>query len=183
MELLGQHAILSASQSEWLFKDKATFGKWYKNKRASERGTRLHELAKNHIELGVPMEEGSTKTFDAFVNDAIIFGMTPEQPIKPFADSLLAFGTADAISFDEETGKLMIFDLKTGDHPAKMRQLKVYAAFFCLENDIDPRDIDIQLRIYQTDNIIFSFPDPFEILSIMQDTKDKKEWIEEFEAE
>lgn len=181
LDLIGQHAILGASQGGWLEKDKEGFIRWYNNKLAAERGTKLHDLAQKHIELGVEMGE-TDRTLGTFINDAIKLGMTPEQPLQPFPHCKKAFGTADAISFDEETNELIIFDLKTGDHPASMRQLKIYAAFFCLEFEYNPRDINIELRIYQSDNIIFCHPDAEEILDIMDRTEEKLGWIEELEG-
>jgi hypothetical protein len=35
-----------------------------------------------------------------------------------------------------------------------MRQLEIYAALFCLEYDFRPGDIDIELRLYQNDEIV-----------------------------
>ena len=48
-----------------------------------------------------------------------------------------------------------------------MEQLEVYAALFCLEYDINPIDISIELRIYQLDDVIVHTPDPFAIADIM----------------
>ena len=79
------------------------------------------------------------------------------------------FGTADAISFRKKDGRyiLRIHDLKTGKIPAKVEQLRVYAALFCLEYDIKPGDIDMELRIYQNDDILYDFPTAEDILPIM----------------
>ena len=83
-------------------------------------------------------------------------------------------GTTDAISFrnhpDKESGFkyfLRIHDLKTGKIPAKMRQLEVYAAFFFLDYDIKPEDTEIELRIYQNNDIIVGKPTVKEIKPIM----------------
>ena len=97
-----------------------------------------------------------------FVNDAIGFKMNSEQ-ILLYSEN--AFGTADAISF--KNGVLRIHDLKTGVTPTSMHQLEVYAALFCLEYQIKPADIDIELRIYQSDDITISKPEPEQISSIM----------------
>ena len=35
-----------------------------------------------------------------------------------------------------------------------MEQLLIYAAYFCLEYGFKPRDIDIELRIYQNDEVL-----------------------------
>lgn len=61
------------------------------------------------------------------------------------------FGTADTISF--RRGKLRIHDLKTGITATSEKQLEVYAALFCLEYGISPFEIEIELRIYQRDEI------------------------------
>jgi len=62
---------------------------------------------------------------------------------------------------------LRIHDLKTGTTPARMEQLEVYAAFFCLEYKIKPGDIDFELRIYQNDEVIYHTPTAANILPIM----------------
>ncbi len=61
------------------------------------------------------------------------------------------FGTADTISF--RRNKLRIHDLKTGITATSEKQLEVYAALFCLEYGASPFDIEIELRIYQRDEI------------------------------
>ena len=48
---------------------------------------------------------------------------------------------------------LDIHDLKTGLVPAHMEQLFIYDALFCLEYGVKPRDIQIENRIYQNDDI------------------------------
>ena len=75
------------------------------------------------------------------------------------------FGTADAIGFNGKV--LRIHDLKTGKIPAKMEQLLVYAALFCLEYGIKPGEISYELRIYQNDEIIAIEPTAEDILPIM----------------
>ena len=75
------------------------------------------------------------------------------------------FGTADAISFRDNV--LRIHDLKTGKGPVHIEQLMIYAALFCLEYKVKPGDIDIELRIYQNDEIRYHKPDATEILPIM----------------
>lgn len=83
-----------------------------------------------------------------YVNDAIGYRMTPEQVLY-FSDN--CFGTADAICFRKKF--LRIHDYKSGIIKAHMEQLEIYAALFCLEYKINPADIDIELRIYQMDDI------------------------------
>ena len=97
-----------------------------------------------------------------YVNDAIGYKMTPEQVLY-FSDN--CFGTADAISF--KNNFLRIHDLKTGEIPAHMEQLEVYASIFCLEYGYKPSEIDIELRIYQNDQIVCYEPSVDDILPIM----------------
>ena len=97
-----------------------------------------------------------------YVNDAIGYQMTPEQPLY-FSDN--CFGTADAISF--KNNFLRIHDLKTGDTPAHMEQLMIYEALFCLEYQMEPGSFEAELRIYQLDDVIVETPDPKDISYIM----------------
>ena len=48
-----------------------------------------------------------------------------------------------------------------------MEQLEIYAALFCLEYKIKPADIDIELRIYQSDDIMIFNPTVEDIVPIM----------------
>ena len=48
-----------------------------------------------------------------------------------------------------------------------MEQLEIYAALFCLEYKIKPGQIDMELRIYQNDEIIIHNPTAEDILPIM----------------
>jgi len=100
-----------------------------------------------------------------YVNDAIGYRMTPEQVLFY---SRNAFGTADAISFRD--GLLRIHDLKTGISRVSMIQLEIYAAFFCLEYDVKPNDISIELRIYQSNDVVVEEPNPDDIFHIMDKT-------------
>jgi hypothetical protein len=74
-------------------------------------------------------------------------------------------GTADAISF--RNNFLRVHDLKTGSRPVHIEQLEIYAALFCLEYKVKPSDIDIELRIYQNDEILVHKPEAEEISAIM----------------
>lgn len=75
------------------------------------------------------------------------------------------FGTADAICFRDDI--LRIHDLKTGAIPAHMEQLLIYDALFCLEYRIKPEKIQIENRIYQSDDILIANPCPDDINPIM----------------
>ena len=48
-----------------------------------------------------------------------------------------------------------------------MEQLEIYAALFCLEYKIKPSDIQIELRIYQNDDILVANPTAEDIVPIM----------------
>lgn len=160
----GLHAPFSASQSSWLRYDDDKAIEVYLNKQAAVVGTKLHEWAKNTIDLGIKQPR-SKKTLYAYVNDAIGFKMSTEVVLYY---SNRFFGTADAISFRD--GMLRIHDLKTGksgkieDH---IEQLEVYAALFCLEYKVKPGDINIELRVYKNDEVLYHNPTAEDILPIM----------------
>ena len=100
--------------------------------------------------------------FNMYVNDAIGYGMTPEQVLY-YSNN--AFGTADSIIFKNEL--LRIHDLKTGTTNTSEHQLEIYAALFCLEYNKKPNEIDMELRIYQNDDVRIYLPDPDTIFHIM----------------
>lgn len=160
------HALLSPSQCSWTEYSDEQFLSFLDSRDATTEGTILHDLASNLIKRKMYQIENRT-TFNMYVNDCIAFDMRTEQKIKY---SQYAFGRADAIKFDLSTNTLYIFDLKTGSTPAKMRQLESYAAFFCLEYDIHPADIQICLRIYQNGEIKEEWATVEEILPIMDTT-------------
>lgn len=162
--LEGRHAFLGASKYSWLRYSVEKLEEAYVNQQAKLKGLELHDFANKCIRLGQKLPS-SRKTLNMFVNDAIGYRMRSEQ-ILYFSDN--CFGTADAISFKDKGSKLRIHDLKTGSNPASMDQLMIYAALFCLEYAKDPHKISIELRIYQNDDIIEYFPEPTEILNIMQ---------------
>ena len=129
-KLAGSHAFLGASKHGWLNDDPAKLKDRYIRWAAAQRGTELHDLAAKLIKLGVELPQ-TTKTFDQYVNDAIGFRMRPEQTLY-YSEN--CYGTADAIAWDEKIKLLRIHDLKTGQIvPAKIEQLYIYAALFCLE--------------------------------------------------
>ena len=160
-EYRGKHALLSASKYSWLNYTREQLIDVIKNSVSAARGTELHDLAARLIKNKVKLPR-SKRTFNRYINDSIGFRMTPEQVLF-YSDRI--YGTADAISFTD--GLLRIFDLKTGRIPAKMDQLKIYAALFCLEYEQEPDAIGIELRIYQNDDLFVEIPDPEEITSIM----------------
>lgn len=161
LQLVGQHAFLGASKYHWINYDEAKVAEAYARYLAVQKGTVLHDFAAQCIRLGQKLPR-SQKTLNMYVNDAIGFKMTPEQ-ILFYSEN--CFGTADAISF--RNGYLRIHDLKTGLVPAKMEQLMIYAALFCLEYKVKPAEIDMELRLYQSDDILIHNPVADEILPII----------------
>jgi len=165
--LEGTHAFLSASSYHWLNYSDEYLIEVFKNKLAAQKGTELHDLASRLIKLKVKLPK-SDKALNAFVNDAIGYRM--ESELLLFY-SINCYGTADAIYFGKQRGSdrmlLRIHDLKTGKTPAKMDQLMIYAALFCLEYGMKPGEIDMELRIYQGREILYYIPKPEEVLPIM----------------
>ena len=157
----GTHALFSPSQSSWLRYDDEKLLEVYQNKKAAEIGTRLHQWAKDTIDLGLKQPR-SKKTIYSYVNDAIGFKMDTEVVLY-YSERF--YGTADAICFRNNT--LRIHDLKTGKRPVHMEQLEIYAALFCLEYKIKPGDIDIELRIYPNNEILYHNPTAEDIVPIM----------------
>lgn len=159
--LKDKHAFLGASKYHWIRYDEDKLIETYSNYLAAEKGTILHDFAARCITLNQRLPRKAL-TLNMYVNDAIGYKMTPEQ-ILYFSDN--CFGTADAISF--RNGKLRIHDLKTGSTPAHMEQLEVYAALFCLEYNMKPSDIEIELRIYQSDGVLIHTPTVEDIAPII----------------
>ena len=159
--LEGCHAFLGASKYHWINYNSDKVAASYRSYLATLKGTELHEFAAKCIQLGQKLPK-SKKTLNMYVNDAIGYRMTPEQVLY-YSDN--CFGTADSISFKDNL--LRIHDLKTGVTPAHMEQLEIYAALFCLEYKIKPADIDIELRIYQSDDILVFNPTVEDIVPIM----------------
>ena len=189
-ELEGMHAFMSPSQFHWINYTKDKLIERWANAQATERGTRLHEWAHETIELN-RMQPRNHDTVNMFINDAIGYKMTSEQPLFY---SWQCFGTADAISYKQNF--LRIHDLKTGKTEAHFEQLRVYAALFCLNYqarvrelrkagesdgdiarlfDVNVKDLHfdpermrgIELRIYQLGEVRVEDADPKEILRLM----------------
>ena len=164
----GKHAFLGASNYSWLNYDGDKLCEVYRNNQAKYRGTQLHEFASQCIKLRQKLPS-THKTLNMFVNDAIGYRMASEQ-ILYYSDN--CFGTADAISYNEKTHKLRIHDLKTGTTIASMKQLYIYTALFCLEYGMDPHSLDMELRIYQLDDVQSCVPEVIDILQIMKKIHD-----------
>lgn len=184
-EMRGKHALLAPSQPYWLNYDGEQLVQKFVSSYAQSMGTLLHELAETLIRNGIKLKKTDRSVmlvhlvgngipmaaididrlygnFMTYVNDAIGFKLTPEQPL---VYSEYCFGTADAISF--RNNFLRIHDYKSGTTPAKMEQLMVYAALFCLEYKYKPGEIEMELRIYQNDEVVFCNPTVEEIAHIM----------------
>lgn len=163
--LEGQHAFLGASKFHWIRYDEEKIVESYSKFLATLKGTELHEFAAQCIRLRQKLPK-QQKTLNMYVNDAIGFKMIPEQPLY-YSDN--CFGTADAISFRKNL--LRIHDYKSGVVPAHMEQLEIYAALFCLEYGpklgFKPNDIDMELRIYQSNEVLYHKPAGDEIIPIM----------------
>ena len=175
--LEGQHAFLSASQFHWLNYSEEKLKDRYRNWKATQRGTELHDLAARLIDMKVKLPK-TKQTLNMYVNDGIGYNMTTEQ-ILYFSDN--CFGTADTISFKKDM--LRIHDLKTGVTPAHMEQLEIYAALFCLEYDVRPNSIGMELRLYQNDEKIIFNPTAEDILPIMDKIITSDKIISELKGE
>lgn len=205
-ELEGTHAFLSPSQPYWLRYSQDKLVERYLNAQAAEKGTRLHAWARETIELS-RMQPRNKDTVNMFVNDAIGYKMTPEQPL--FFD-FLCYGTADAISYKKNY--LRIHDLKTGVTEASFDQLRVYAALFCLNYqrrvrelrnegksdayiaakfDISPKELHfdpmqmsgIELRIYQMGEVKIEMADPQQIADYMDIAQNWVQVLKKVDAE
>lgn len=163
--LEGLHAFLGASKYHWINYDPEKLEVAYRKSLAAMKGTEDHDFARRCIERRQKLPR-SKKTLNMYVNDAIGFRMTPEQVLR-YSDN--CFATADAISF---TGnKLRVHDLKTGVMPASMHQLEIYASLFFLEYgdelNVRPGDAEMELRIYQSDEVLIYEPTAEDIVPIM----------------
>lgn len=160
-DLQGKHAFLSPSNYHWLNYTDQKLEARYFAVNAAQKGSDLHNLAHEAIRLGVKLSK-TNKALATYVNDAIGYKMICEQPLF-YSEN--CFGTADTISF--RRGKLRVHDLKTGLVVASEQQLEIYAALFCLEYGVDPYSIDVELRIYQRDEIRIFEPFSERIIEIM----------------
>lgn len=191
-DLIGKHAILAPSKCKtWKNEDNETSYKRILGENAKIIGTLMHEYSakmirnlfkftskseKKHVllyltENGIPKHVLDSIDFDFmysnmtnYVNDAVGFGMIPELPLY-FCDT--HFGTVDAITFNDKENLLRIHDLKTGVTPASMDQLIDYAALFCFQFGLKPYEFNIELRIYQNNEVLYHNPTPEEIGPIM----------------
>lgn len=172
-DLAGKHAFLSPSNYHWINYTPEKLADRYVAVRAAQKGTELHAFAHEAIRLGILLpDDGSTLSL--YVNDAIGFKMATEQALF-FSDN--CYGHADCICF--RNGVLRIHDLKTGSIEASVHQLEIYAALFCLEYVVSPFEIEIELRIYQSDEVKIFTPWPEMIERIMTKIVEFDQAIEE----
>lgn len=201
----GAHAILSPSKYSWTnYDSKDKLFNLVCSSYAQEIGTLLHELASTAIKYRVKIPKIAAKpiillyllshniprgiidvnkyvdNFCAYVNDAIGFDMTPEQPL---VYSRNAFGTADAIRFNEKKMHLRIHDYKSGVTKPCLRQLELYAAYFCLEYHIKPKDLTFELRIYWENEVIVGNPTAADIVPLIDKTIDYDNFISSLRGE
>ena len=123
----------------------------------------------------VPAE--SFASIISYVNDAIGFKMEPEV-ILYYSDNF--FGTSDAVKFVGNT--LYIFDLKTGSSATHIEQLLIYAALYCLEHKENPYKINMELRIYQGNDILIANPVGDDVKPVMDKIIEFDELITKFEG-
>ena len=157
----GKHAFLGASKYHWIKYDDEKILASYDSDMAKAKGTELHNIASSLIKNYIKLPRAK-KTLNMFVNDAIGFKMESEQVLS-YSD--ICFGTADAICF--RNNLLRIHDLKTGVGKTHMEQLIIYAALFCLEYHVKPQDINIELRIYQNNDVWVYAPTADDIVPVM----------------
>lgn len=208
--LKGKHALFSPSSYYWVNYDPAespdVIFQRYKSQYASTIGTLLHEYAEKRIrygkrmettavakkqaksdieimllDAGIPMSvidiDSQFENLLSYINDGVGFRMEPEV-ILWYSDNF--FGTADTIYFREK--ELRIHDYKSGKVPAHMEQLEIYAALFCLEYAQKPGDITINLRLYQSEEIIEHSPEANTIGDIMKRIVDIDKLVNKWKA-
>lgn len=160
-DLADKHSFLSPSNYHWVNYTPEKLESVYRNQRAKEEGTVLHAFASMAIMRRLKLANHK-KALNMFVNDSIGFKMESERVLY-YSDN--SFGTADAISFKDNL--LRIFDLKTGISKPSFKQLDIYAALFCLEYGVNPKDIVVEERIYQGNGFEVNTPDPLYIQDLM----------------
>jgi len=160
-ELRDRHAFLSPSGYHWLNYDEEKLTSRFFTVMAAKRGTDLHNLAHEAIRLRILLDV-SNDALCNYVKDAIELNMVCEQSLY-YSEN--CFGSADTIVFNDDT--LRIHDYKSGVTQTSFKQLEVYAALFCLEYSVNPEAINIELRIYQREEVRVSIPEPEAILVIM----------------
>lgn len=201
-KLKGKHALLAPSQPFWLRYSDEQLAQKFKSNYAQAMGTAAHELAETLIRESIKLKKTDKNmllvhllrsgipraaididylypNFMKYVNDAIGFCLIPEQLLY-YSD--VCFGTADAISY--RNNFLRIHDYKSGMVQAKMEQLLVYAALFCLEYKIKPGDLaGCELIIYQNDGCDVANPTAEDILPVMDSIVKSSRYLESLRME
>lgn len=196
----GMHAFLGASNYHWINWNTDVLHQRYYSQYATEIGTTIHELARDCIRsrmkltkhdkhlvemslyhAGIPKEAYDSEmiltNLIPFVNDAIGYHMSSEVILFY---SIECFGTTDAIVFNEKDKILRIHDLKTGQVPAHIEQLFIYAALFCLEYHKDPRTFKTELRFYQNLEVLIHNPEAEEIIKYMDLIKSRVQILQSY---
>lgn len=182
------HALLSPSKGYWLNYDNDKMFDYICSSYAQKIGTLIHELAAKLITYKIKVSKNDARkmitlyllendvprfvidpekyvnNFVAYVNDAIGFDMMAEVRLK-YSDNI--FGTMDAFRFNEKKMHLRIHDYKSGSTEVKMRQLLIYASVFCLEYNMKPKDLQMELRLYWQEEIIVNNPTVADIAPII----------------
>lgn len=174
----GDHSFLSPSSYHWLNYDDEKLMKTYLSRLAVAKGTELHELAKRLILAKVKLPEDK-RTLSMYVNDAIELDMIPEY--KMFY-SKFCYGTTDAIGFSK--GTIRFHDLKTGKAKASFSQLLIYSAiFFLCHPEWDLPHLKVELRIYQSNEVLIKTPELDEIVPVMDKIVRYNKILERLEEE
>jgi hypothetical protein len=176
LRLRGEHAFLSPSNYHWINYTPARLAERWTTAQAAAFGSAQHDYAMKEIEAGRLSDHPGM--LGTYINDCIRYRMQPEQ-ILFYSEN--CFGTADAISFRYKT--LRIFDYKSGLVKGSIHQLEAYAAIFCLEYDVNPFDINIELRIYQDDEVSVYDADPEDIQFIMEKIIESDRQIQQLRLE
>lgn len=161
----GAHAFLSPSGYHWVNYTPDRLRERWTAAQAGAYGIMQHEYAKKEIDAGRLSDRSDI--IGLYINDCIANKMTTEQMLF-YSEN--CFGTADAISLRYR--HLRIFDLKTGVTPGSVHQLEVYVALFCLEYKFDPYKLEMELRIYQGNEVAIFDADPDDISFIMEKIKE-----------
>lgn len=156
------HAIFGASNYHWINYSNDKMIETFINNQAKKNGTEMHELAASLIKKKIKLPDAPL-TFNMYVNDGILYNLRPEEQLYY---SEWFYGTADTIGLDNKI--LRISDLKTGKTKPSLHQLEIYAAFWFLEYNLIPEDLErIELRIYHNNDIIVGYPRTEDIIPIM----------------
>ena len=143
------HAFLSASKYGWIKYDEDKLIYAYLTQLAAQKGTELHAVAHSLIKHQIKLPD-SPLTMNMYVNDAIGYQMNSEVVLFVSEN---CYGTADSIAYYPEKKLLRISDYKSGKTATSFNQLLVYAAMFCIEYRMKPFEIQIELRIYQNNEV------------------------------